>query len=779
MCWWYEKPAGKYWEGFPVGTGRFAAMIGGKIEQEDIVFNDETLWSGGPYNPNNAKGPAILADIRKYVLEKNYVKATDESLNLNSTPVSVQHYQPMGILSISFADHDEKAVTNYQRKLSMDSALVAISYSANGVNYRREIFASYPNQVIVMRITASKPGAISLKARLSSLQPSAATTLLKGDIIMQGTCTELSAGSYKEAVVPSKIKWQARLKLVMQGGITSYTREEGKTGDIIQIEKADSVVLILAGATNWKRWNDVSANEIARCNEYTDKAATITYPELKKCHLDDYMPLFSGCKIDLGNNDAGMLNTTARIEKLRAGGKDPIFIAQYFQFGRYLLLAAAREGTLAFNNHNIWLNNMEGRWQGRWTLNINIQECYWPVENTNLSRLNESLLMFAEQLAQAGKRTAKELYNCNGWVAHHGTDAWFNTAPTDYNREATPWPMGGAWIMQQLYDHYAYEPDKKYLERIYPLLKGSADFFLDFLITDPTTGWLVTCPSTSPENNFYTHDGKVATVSMGSSMDNQILRNLFRHCIAATKILNRDAAFRGRLEQAIKKLPPHQVGKFGQLQEWLYDFKETDTGHRHISHLFASYPDDDITLRKTPVLAKAVSVVLQRRGNTNLGWSGAWKINQYARLEEPEAACKILTSMLTDISIHPREEDSKITPSFEGNQGIQGVSAGIAEMLMQSHSGQLSLLPALPGEWTEGSIIGLRGRGGYSIDIYWKNRQLFTAVLFSKFTQTCHLRTKTPVKILLDGKKVPFQQVEKYLYVFKAVTGRKYQIIAQ
>jgi alpha-L-fucosidase 2 len=387
--------------------------------------------------------------------------------------------------------------------------------------------------------------------------------------------------------------------------------------------------------------------------------------------------------------------------------------------------------------------------------------------------------MFAEQLAQAGKRTAKELYNCNGWVAHHGTDVWFNTAPTDRYREATLWTMGGAWIMQQLYDHYTYEPDKKYLERIYPLLKGSAEFFLDFLITDPTTGWLVTCPSTSPENNFYTQDGKVATVSMGSSMDNQMLRNLFRHCIAATQTLSRDAAFRGRLEQAIKKLPPHQVGQFGQLQEWLYDFKERDTGHRHISHLFACYPDDDITLRKTPVLAKAVSVVLQRRGNINMGWSGAWKINQHARLEEPEAACKIVTSMLTDISIHPREEDSKITPSFEGNQGIQGVSAGIAEMLMQSHSGELSLLPALPEEWPEGSVTGLRGRGGYSIDIHWKNHLLTTAVLLSKFTQTCQLRTKTPVKILLDGKMVPFQQVEKHLYVLKVVAGRKYQIIAQ
>jgi alpha-L-fucosidase 2 len=779
MCWWYDKPATKYWEGLPIATGRFAAMIGGKIEKEDIVFNDETLWSGGPYNPNNPKGPEVLANVRKFVLEKNYVNAIEEAMKLNSTPINVQHYQPMGILNISFDGRDEKAVTNYKRKLSMDSALVSVSYTFNGIDYKREIFASYPDQLIVMRITANKPGSINLKTSLSSLQPSAQTNTVKGDIVMQGTSTELSNGLYRTAVIPSKMKWQARLKMITDGGKTSYLKGEGKTGDVIKIEKANSVVILLAGATNWKNWNDVSANEKMKCDGYINKASAFNYTELRKRHLEDYMPLFNCCKINLGVNGAAVLNTTARMEKLRSGGEDPLYIAQYFQYGRYLLLAGAREGTLAFNNHNIWLDNMEGRWQGRWTLNINIQECYWPVENTNLARLNESLLLFTEQLAQAGKRTARELYNCNGWVAHHGTDVWFNTAPTDRNREATIWPMGGAWLMQQLYDHYEYQPDKKYLERIYPLLKGAANFFLDYLITDPATGYLVTCPSTSPENDFATDDGKIGSITMGSSMDNQLLRNLFRHCINATKALGKDEAFRNKLESTIKKLPPHQVGKFGQLQEWLYDYKERDTGHRHISHLFASYPDDDITIRKTPALAEAVRVVLQRRGDVNKGWSGAWKINQHARLEEPEAAYNILIPMLTDISLHPREEDSKITPSFEGNQGIQAVTAGITEMLMQSHSGEISLLPALPKEWPEGSITGLRGRGGYSINVYWEKQQLSTATILSKFTQTCHLRTKTPAKIFLDGKNISFQQAEKDLYVFKVIAGKKYQIVSQ
>ncbi|HEV2479034.1 MAG TPA: glycoside hydrolase family 95 protein [Puia sp.] len=776
MCWWYDKPATKYWEGLPIATGRFAAMIGGKIAEEDIVFNDETLWSGGPYDPNNLNGPQILAKVRKLVLEKDYVRAGEEAMQLNSTPINVQHYQPMGILNVSFNDDQRDTVTHYKRKLSMDSALVTITYRENGVNFKREIFASYPDQVIVIHITADKPGSINIKTGLSSLQPSAQTTIINGDLVMNGTNTELTGGGYAAAPVPAALKWSARLKSVVDGGRVTYGKEEGRTGDIIKIVNANSVTLLLAGATSWKSWNDVSADEKARCNTYITKAATYKYWELKQRHLNDYMPLFAGCKLDLGGGAAGMFSTTERMERLRAGEADPLYIAQYFQYGRYLLLAGAREGTLAFNNHNMWLNNMEGRWQGRWTLNINLQECYWPVESTNLARLNQSLLLFTGQLAQAGRRTAKELYNCRGWVAHHGTDVWFNTAPTDRNREASIWPMGGAWLMQQLYDHYEYSLDKQYLENIYPLLKGSAEFFLDYLITDPATGYLVTCPSTSPENDFLTDDGKIGAVTMGSTMDNEILRNLFSHTIAAATILGSDHDLCSELERAYKRLPPLKIGKFGQLQEWMEDVKENDPGHRHISHLFASYPDDAITLRETPELAQAVRVVLQRRGDINRGWSGAWKINQHARLEEPEAAYKILVSMLTDVSIHPRAEDSRITPSFEGNQGIQGVTAGIAEMLLQSHSGEISLLPALPAEWPKGRVTGLRGRGNYTVDIQWDKRQLSNATLVSGITQTCRLRTKRPVRIFLNGRDVAARQVEKNVYVFRVIAGKKYRI---
>lgn len=777
MNWWYEKPATKYWEGMPIATGRFAAMIGGGISKETIPFNDETLWSGGPYNPNNPQGPQFLKQIRKYVFAEDYENATKESAKLGSIPLRVQHYQPMGILNLNFLNHDEGKAENYVRKLSMDSAIVSVSYRMNGIDYKREIFASYPHQVIVMRITANKPKSISFRTSLSSLQPSALTKIVEGDIVMNGTTTELSHEYYQQKVIPAKIKWQSRLKVLNSGGKVKYSKVDGKTGDIIEVENANSVTFILAGATNWKNYDDVSGNEAALCNEYINKVKSINYKNLKKAHLDDYMPLFQACKIDLGGEEAIKVNTTERMRKLRSGSKDPLFIAQYFQYGRYLLLAGAREGTLAFNNHNIWLDNMEGRWQGRWTLNINIQECYWPVENTNLARLNESLLSFTEILAKAGARTAKELYGCKGWVAHHGTDIWFNTAPTDPNPKASNWPMGGAWIMQQLFEHYNYEPDEVYLKRIYPLLKGSTEFFIDFLVPDSKSGYLVTSPSTTPENNFFDKNGKDVSVSMASSMDNQILRNLFRNYIKASDILNRDTEFKDKVKTALRKLPPHQIGSFGQLQEWLYDFKEVQVGHRHISHLFASYPDDDITLRKTPELAKAVKVVLERRGNINKGWSGAWKINQHARLEDAEEAYQILQSMLTDISIHPRAEDSDITPSFEGNQGIQGVTAGIAEMLMQSHSNELYILPSLPKNLANGKVKGLRAKGGFTVDLSWKNNQIEESNLYAKYNQLCYLRTKTPVKILVNNKEISVEKIEENLYKFSTEAGKNYQII--
>ncbi|MDR1981682.1 MAG: glycoside hydrolase family 95 protein, partial [Tannerellaceae bacterium] len=606
MQWRYDAPATKYWEGLPIGTGRFAAMIPGSIDHELIPFNDETLWTGGPYNPNNPEGPEVLKKIREYVFARDYVNATKESWKLSSDPVSVQNYQAMAQLNIRYEGHEPAKVSGYARSLDMDHALAETAYQIDGVNYTRKVFASYPDQVIVVRLTADKKGKINLSGWFTSLQPSAVSRVENGEVIMEGSTISdgvekqrQSIGLSKEyldylkdkdrrddpyRLLPAQMKWQSRVRIIPEGGVLT------SDGDKLVLKDADAATLILAGATNWVAWNDISADEKQRCGDYIANASKRPYEDLLKRHLDDYCPLFAACQLDLGADPDPARTTTQSMEAIRGGAIDPAYEARYFQYGRYLLLAGAREKTLTFNNHNIWLNDLQGRWNGRWTLNINIQQCYWPVESTHLPQVNESLLLFVENLAQAGARTAKELYGCRGWCSHLGTDIWFNTAPTDGHPRWSVFPLSGMWLMQQLYDHYLYDPNPEYLQRIYPLMKGAVEFCHDFLVKDPVTGYVLTAPSASPENDFMDDKGNNASISMGGSCDIQIIRNLLRDFVQASATLNTDADMRQRSEEMLTQLPPHQIGQYGQLQEWLYDFKEQEVTHRHMMHLWAFYP---------------------------------------------------------------------------------------------------------------------------------------------------------------------------------------------
>ena len=536
------------------------------------------------------------------------------------------------------------------------------------------------------------------------------------------------------------MRWASQLKVIPEGGTLGTCRveeDEARTAACVSVRNADSVTMVLAAATNYVNWYDISGEPGPQVAKRMD-AARVSYAQLRERHLNDWQPLFRKCKLDLGGHEAAADDTTTRLDKLRRGGADPLFEAQYFQYGRYLLQAVSRPGALAFNNHNVWLAGGEERWNGRWTLNINLEECYWPSESTNLAETNGALLTFVESLAEAGARTARELYGMHGWVAHLGTDVWMNTAPTDGTGPGI-WPTAGPWLLQNLWEHYAFEPDSVYLKRLYPLLRGSTEFFLDFLMEEPVHHWLVTAPSVSPENSFYTPQHQKTQVGMGPTLDNQLLRDLFDHTIEAANTLGIDAELRRKIADARRRLPPTQVGSHGQIQEWLEDYEEPEVTHRHLSPLYGFYPSNQITEATTPELVRAVRTTLDRRGEQHLGWSGAWKICVRARLGDGDRAESILHRMVADVSIHPRPEDSKNVPSFEGNQGIQAVTAGVAEMLLQSHEGVIRILPALPKAWGTGNVEGLRARGGFVVNIAWKNGALTSVKVRSNQGGLCKL----------------------------------------